>query len=70
MNTEIRILDEHGRDLADGKIGEIALRSDCMLTGYYNRADATKQAFRDGWYLTGDFGYKNRRTPSQAVPAP
>jgi acyl-CoA synthetase (AMP-forming)/AMP-acid ligase II len=28
-----------------------------MLTGYYNRPDATKKAFRDGWYLTGDYGY-------------
>jgi acyl-CoA synthetase (AMP-forming)/AMP-acid ligase II len=28
-----------------------------MLTGYYNRPDATEKAFRDGWYLTGDYGY-------------
>src|SRR3989304_3832187 len=39
------------------KIGEIALKSDCMLTGYYNRPDATNEAFLDGWYLTGDYGY-------------
>ena len=38
-------------------IGELALRSDCMLTGYYHRPDATEKAFLDGWYLTGDFGY-------------
>src|SRR5581483_7786597 len=56
-NTRIRVLDEHGRDVGDGKIGEIALKSDCMLTGYYNRPDATKKAFHDGWYLTGDYGY-------------
>lgn len=56
-NTRIRVLDEHGKDVAERVIGEIALQSDCMLTGYYNRADATKKAFLDGWYLTGDFGY-------------
>ena len=43
--------------LPDGHIGEIVLRSDCMLTGYYNRPDADREAFRDGWYLTGDYGY-------------
>ena len=38
-------------------MGEVALKSDCMLTGYYHRPDATEKAFIDGWYLTGDFGY-------------
>ncbi len=56
-NTSVRILDAKGHDLAERHVGEIALRSDCMLTGYYHRLDATKKAFSDGWYLTGDFGY-------------
>jgi len=56
-NTRVRILDKHGKIVEDGKIGEIALQSDCMLTGYYNRPDATRKAFLDGWYLTGDYGY-------------
>ncbi|HUI88183.1 MAG TPA: AMP-binding protein [Anaerolineales bacterium] len=56
-NTRIRILDDQGKDVADKKVGEIALHSDCMLTGYYNRPDATKRAFLDNWYLTGDYGY-------------
>lgn len=56
-NTRIRILDEHGQDLPERMVGEIALQSDCMLTGYYNRPDATAAALRDGWYLTGDYGY-------------
>jgi acyl-CoA synthetase (AMP-forming)/AMP-acid ligase II len=56
-NTQIRILDENGNDLPDRVIGEIALQSDCMLSGYYNRPDATEKAFKDGWYLTGDYGY-------------
>ncbi len=56
-NTHVRILNKHGKDVKDGRIGEIALQSDCMLTGYYNRPDATQKAFLDGWYLTGDYGY-------------
>ncbi len=56
-NTRIRIVDDRGNDVPERVIGEIALQSDCMLTGYYNRDDLTKKAFRDGWYLTGDYGY-------------
>ncbi len=56
-NTRVRILDEHGRDVPDRTVGEIALQSNCMLAGYYNRPDATAAALRDGWYLTGDLGY-------------
>jgi fatty-acyl-CoA synthase len=56
-NTQVRILDEHGREVQSGTVGEIALYSDCMLTEYYNRPDSTRKAFLDGWYLTGDTGY-------------
>ncbi len=56
-NTEVRVLDVDRKPLPDGHIGEIALRSNCMLTGYYHRPDATKEAMLDGWYLTGDYGY-------------
>jgi len=56
-NTSLRIFDQHGNDLPDCIIGEIALLSDCMLSVYFHRPDATQQAFRDGWYLTGDYGF-------------
>ncbi len=56
-NTDVQIQDDHGNAVADGHNGEIAMRSDCMLTGYYNRPDADRDAFRNGWYLTGDYGY-------------
>ncbi|MCC7118880.1 MAG: AMP-binding protein [Anaerolineales bacterium] len=56
-NVEIKIVDEQGSDLPERLVGEILLKSDCMLSGYYNRPDATQQAFRDGWYLTGDYGF-------------
>lgn len=63
-NVRLRILDEQFRDVAEGAIGEIALQSDCMLSEYYHRPDATQKAFLQGqrpfegpWYLTGDLGY-------------
>jgi len=56
-NVEVKVIDNEGKELSERVIGEIAIRSDCMLTGYYNRPDLTRKAFRDGWYLTGDYGY-------------
>ena len=56
-NTKIRMVDSNGMDIPERVVGEIMLQSDCMLTGYYNRPDATELAMRDGWYLTGDYGF-------------
>ena len=56
-NCRLRVVDGHGAAVADRTIGELALQSDCMLTGYYNRPDATHQAIRQGWLMTGDLGY-------------
>jgi acyl-CoA synthetase (AMP-forming)/AMP-acid ligase II len=56
-NTRVRVLDQNRKELPDRQIGEIALQSDCMLTGYFNRDDLTERAFHVGWYLTGDLGY-------------
>lgn len=55
--TEVCILDGHGRRLPERQVGEIALRSNCMLSGYYRRPEITAQAIRNGWYHTGDMGY-------------
>lgn len=55
--VEVRILDAEKKSLPDRRLGEIALRSPCLLTGYYHRPDLTGQAFHEGWYLTGDLGY-------------
>jgi acyl-CoA synthetase (AMP-forming)/AMP-acid ligase II len=56
-NTEIRVVDAERRDLPERHVGEIALRSDCMLSGYYRRQEATEKAMENGWYYTGDLGY-------------
>jgi len=55
--TEVKVVADDGTELPERGVGEVALRSDCMLVGYYHRPDANEKAFRDGWYLTGDYGY-------------
>ncbi len=56
-NVEVKIVDDSRRELPARHLGEVMLRSDCMLTGYYRRPDLTEKAFLDGWFLTGDLGY-------------
>ena len=56
-NTALRIMDQNGQALPERQVGEIAIQSNCMLTGYFNRPDLADKAFSDGWYLTGDLGY-------------
>ncbi|WP_298873277.1 non-ribosomal peptide synthetase [uncultured Bradyrhizobium sp.] len=54
---EIAIMDEAGRALAHGQHGEIMLRGPNMSRSYYNDEAATRAAFRNGWFRTGDLGY-------------
>jgi fatty-acyl-CoA synthase len=56
-NVQVKILTPEKEELPERHVGEIAIHSDCMLTGYYNRPELTEQAFHEGYFLTGDFGY-------------
>ncbi|MFM8322757.1 MAG: AMP-binding protein [Chloroflexota bacterium] len=55
--TEVQVCDAGGQTLPERQVGEIALRSSCMLDGYYRRPELSAEAIRDGWYFTGDMGY-------------
>jgi acyl-CoA synthetase (AMP-forming)/AMP-acid ligase II len=57
-NHEVRIASDAGDLLADGHVGEIQVKSDCLFQGYYNRPDLTAEAMVDGWYCTGDLGFR------------
>ncbi|MEP7293713.1 MAG: AMP-binding protein, partial [Chloroflexota bacterium] len=53
--VSVRVVDAESKPLPERSVGEIVVRSDSMLNGYYQRPDLNP--FRDGWYLTGDRGY-------------
>ena len=55
--SELRILDQNGRELGAGEVGEIVGRAPILTPGYHERPDLTEQAIRDGWLHTGDMGY-------------
>ena len=57
--TSARIvsLEDGVTELAPGQAGEIAVRGPQVTKGYWRRPDATRDAFRDGWLLTGDIGF-------------
>lgn len=54
--TEAGIVDDDGRLLPPGEIGEIVSRGPQLMARYWNRPEATAQAFRNGWLHTGDVG--------------
>jgi len=56
-NCAVKIVDDQKQSLPERSVGEVAVQSDSMLSGYYKRDELTAQAIIDGWYLTGDFGY-------------
>lgn len=51
---ELRLVDEDDRDVADGTPGELLVRGPTLFSGYWNAPQATAEAFRGGWYHTGD----------------
>ena len=54
--VQIRICSEAGNEVATGEIGEVCVRSDTVMLGYWNDRQASAQSLRDGWLLTGDIG--------------
>ena len=54
--VQLRIADESGQDLPLGQAGEILVKGDCVMAGYWRNPSATQAALRDGWLLTGDIG--------------
>ncbi len=56
FGAEIAILDESGAAASPGEEGEIAVRGASVIRGYRENEEATRRAFRDGWFLTGDLG--------------
>ena len=52
--VDVRLVDEDGRDVAEGTPGELEVRGPAVCLEYWQRPDETQAAFRDGWFRTGD----------------
>jgi long-chain acyl-CoA synthetase len=59
IGNEMRVVDEEDREVPDGELGEIVLRGENVLKGYYKNDAANATAFRNGWFHTGDIGYRD-----------
>ncbi|MBI5445289.1 MAG: long-chain-fatty-acid--CoA ligase [Deltaproteobacteria bacterium] len=57
VGAEVRIVDDGGRDLGPGEVGEVLVRSRSVISGYWNLPEETAKAVRGGWFYTGDLGY-------------
>ncbi|MDH3440873.1 MAG: AMP-binding protein, partial [Gammaproteobacteria bacterium] len=53
----VEIRDKAGQPLPEGQVGELVVKSDCVMTGYFQDAAATADVLTDGWLRTGDLGY-------------
>ncbi|AKM79821.1 MAG: AMP-dependent synthetase and ligase [Candidatus Beckwithbacteria bacterium GW2011_GWB1_47_15] len=59
-HTQVTVLDRAGREVGEGKVGEIVVRGPVVMKGYLKNPAANKEAFQFGWFHSGDTGYWRR----------
>ena len=60
IGNEMKVVDDDDNEVDDGELGEIVLRGENILKGYFKNPEATELAFRNGWFHTGDIGYRDQ----------
>ena len=56
---DMKVVDEDGKEVPDGQLGEIVIYGPTITPGYWNRPDATAETVVDGWLQSGDLGYRD-----------
>jgi long-chain acyl-CoA synthetase len=59
IGNEMKVVDDNDHEVLNGELGEIVLRGENILKGYFKNPEATNSAFRGGWFHTGDLGYRD-----------
>jgi long-chain acyl-CoA synthetase len=59
IGNEMKVFDENDCEVATGELGEIVLRGENIFKGYFKNEEATKKAFANGWFHTGDIGCRD-----------
>ena len=59
FHLEIRMVDENGKDVQVGDVGEVIIKGPNVMLGYWKNPEATRETIRDGWLWTGDMGKKD-----------
>ena len=59
IGNEMKVFDENDEEVPNGELGEIVLRGPNIFKGYFKNPDATEKAFTNGWFHTGDIGYRD-----------
>jgi long-chain acyl-CoA synthetase len=57
VNVEVRVVDEEGKDIKIGEVGEVIARGYHLMKGYWKLPEATAEVLKGGWVHTGDLGY-------------
>jgi long-chain acyl-CoA synthetase len=62
VGVEVRVVDTSRTEVPPGTVGELEVRSASLMTGYWQKPEASAAVLADGWYRTGDLGYRDEQS--------